>query len=76
MAHCEIVVVFPEKWWILPVRYVHVYQRVTLTCEIQPFQVEIDLYKQLKHPNIVSYLGNDRMRDRFYIYLEYMQGLD
>lgn len=40
----------------------------------QSLQVEIDLYKQLKHPNIVSYLGNDRMRDRFYIYLEYMQG--
>eukprot|EP00435_Cladocopium_sp_Y103_P035343 s1829_g9.t1 len=40
----------------------------------QSLQVEIDLYKQLKHPNIVSYLGNDRVRDRFYIYLEYMQG--
>ncbi|CAJ1354416.1 unnamed protein product [Effrenium voratum] len=40
----------------------------------QSLQVEIDLYKQLKHPNIVSYLGNDRIRDRLYIYLEFMSG--
>lgn len=40
----------------------------------QSLEVEIDLYKQLKHPNIVRYLGNDRVKDRFYIYLEYMQG--
>ena len=53
------------------------FQITVKSCQIQSsLQVEIDLYKQLKHPNIVSYLGNDRMRDRFYIYLEYMQGLD
>jgi len=33
---------------------------------------EIDLYKELKHPNIVSYLGHDYIEGKMYIYLEYM----
>jgi len=37
-------------------------------------QNEIDLYKDLKHPNIVSYFGNDYVNGRLYIYLEYMPG--
>lgn len=37
-------------------------------------QNEISLYKDLQHPNIVSYLGNDYINGRLYIYLEYMPG--
>lgn len=37
-------------------------------------QNEIELYKDLQHPRIVSYLGNDYMNGRLYIYLEYMSG--
>jgi len=37
-------------------------------------QNEIDLYKDLQHPNIVSYLGNDFLDGRLFIYLEYMPG--
>lgn len=37
-------------------------------------QNEIDLYKDLQHVNIVSYLGNDYVDGRLYIYLEYMPG--
>eukprot|EP00931_Biecheleriopsis_adriatica_P102612 TRINITY_DN77557_c0_g1_i1.p1 TRINITY_DN77557_c0_g1~~TRINITY_DN77557_c0_g1_i1.p1 ORF type:complete len:794 (+),score=158.31 TRINITY_DN77557_c0_g1_i1:117-2384(+) len=40
----------------------------------QSLQNEIDLYKDLQHPNIVSYLGNDFINGRLYIYLEYMSG--
>jgi len=37
-------------------------------------QNEIDLYKDLKHPHIVSYFGNDFVNGKLYIYLEYMPG--
>lgn len=37
-------------------------------------QNEISLYKDLKHPQIVSYLGDDYIDGRLYIYLEYMAG--
>lgn len=37
-------------------------------------QNEVDLYKDLRHPNIVSYLGNDLIGGRLCIYLEYMPG--
>merc|ERR1719389_941301 len=41
----------------------------------QSLQNEIDLYKDLKHPHIVSYLGHDYVADgRLYVYLEYMPG--
>lgn len=37
-------------------------------------QNEIDLYKDLEHPHIVRYLGNDYLDGRLFIYLEYMPG--
>lgn len=37
-------------------------------------QNEISLYKDLKHPHIVSYLGDDYISGRLYIYLEFMAG--
>lgn len=37
-------------------------------------QNEIDLCTNLQHPNIVTYLGNDFVNGRLYIYLEYMPG--
>jgi len=37
-------------------------------------QNEIDLYKDLQHPHIVSYLGQDSIGGTLYIYLEYMPG--
>ncbi|CAE8624935.1 unnamed protein product [Polarella glacialis] len=37
-------------------------------------QNEIDLYKDMQHPNIVSYIGNDFINGRLYIYLEFMPG--
>lgn len=40
----------------------------------ESLQNEIDLYKDLQHPHIVSYLGNDFVQGRLYIYLEYMSG--
>eukprot|EP00929_Paragymnodinium_shiwhaense_P059777 TRINITY_DN29916_c0_g1_i1.p1 TRINITY_DN29916_c0_g1~~TRINITY_DN29916_c0_g1_i1.p1 ORF type:complete len:877 (-),score=133.03 TRINITY_DN29916_c0_g1_i1:85-2715(-) len=35
---------------------------------------EIEIYKELKHPKIVSYLGHDNINGNLYIYLEYMPG--
>jgi len=35
---------------------------------------EIDIFKDLTHPHIVSYLGHDSLDDHLYIYLEYMSG--
>merc|ERR1719247_1305271 len=40
----------------------------------QSLQNEVDLYKDLKHPRIVSYLGHDYIEGRLYIYLEFMPG--
>jgi len=37
-------------------------------------QHEIEMYQGLDHPHIVRYLGNDYLRGRLYIYLEYMSG--
>jgi len=37
-------------------------------------QNEIDLCTNLQHPNIVTYLGNDFVNGKLYIYLEYMPG--
>jgi mitogen-activated protein kinase kinase kinase len=37
-------------------------------------QNEINFYRDLQHKNIVSYLGNDYVHNRLYIYLEYMPG--
>jgi len=37
-------------------------------------QNEIDLYKDLQHPHIVSYFGNDYVSGKLYIFLEYMPG--
>merc|ERR1719183_1838619 len=37
-------------------------------------QNELDLYKDLRHPHIVSYLGHDYLEGTLYIYLEYMPG--
>jgi len=37
-------------------------------------QNEIDLYKDLQHEHIVSYIGNDYLDGRLFIYLEYMPG--
>jgi hypothetical protein len=37
-------------------------------------QNEIEMLRDLKHPNIVSYLGHDEINSRLYIYLEYMPG--
>jgi len=35
---------------------------------------EIEIYKELSHPHIVAYLGNDYIDSHLYIYLEYMPG--
>jgi len=35
---------------------------------------EISIYKELQHPNIVSYIGHDYIDNSLYIYLEYMAG--
>jgi len=40
----------------------------------QSLQNEIDLCKDINHPNIVSYLGHDSVATRLYIYLEFMPG--
>eukprot|EP00933_Yihiella_yeosuensis_P016432 TRINITY_DN14046_c0_g1_i1.p1 TRINITY_DN14046_c0_g1~~TRINITY_DN14046_c0_g1_i1.p1 ORF type:complete len:835 (+),score=168.08 TRINITY_DN14046_c0_g1_i1:109-2613(+) len=40
----------------------------------ESLQNEIALYKDLNHPHIVSYLGNDFINNRLYIYLEFMPG--
>lgn len=37
-------------------------------------QNEVAIYKELEHPHIVSYLGNDYLSGRLFIYLEYMPG--
>jgi len=37
-------------------------------------QNEINMYKDLDHPHIVRYLGDDYMHSRLFIYLEYMPG--
>lgn len=37
-------------------------------------QNEVDLYKDMQHPRIVSYLGHDYVAGKLYIYLEYMPG--
>mmetsp|Transcript_126810 Transcript_126810/g.224655 ORF Transcript_126810/g.224655 Transcript_126810/m.224655 type:complete len:564 (+) Transcript_126810:2-1693(+) len=35
---------------------------------------EISIMRDLKHPNVVSYLGHDYIEDRFYVYMDYMPG--
>jgi len=35
---------------------------------------EIDIMRELKHPHIVSYLGNDYLDGSLYVYLEYVPG--
>jgi mitogen-activated protein kinase kinase kinase len=35
---------------------------------------EISLLKQLSHPNIVRYLGSEKIGECYFIYLEYMSG--
>lgn len=40
----------------------------------QALENEIDIAKELKHENIVGYLGHDHIESRLYIYLEYMPG--
>jgi len=37
-------------------------------------QEELEIYKNLRHPNIVSYLGHDYIDNALYIYLEYVPG--
>mmetsp|Transcript_47646 Transcript_47646/g.137103 ORF Transcript_47646/g.137103 Transcript_47646/m.137103 type:complete len:527 (+) Transcript_47646:111-1691(+) len=37
-------------------------------------EAELDIYKQLRHPNIISYLGHHHQDDTLYIYLEYAPG--
>ncbi|RAL47294.1 hypothetical protein DM860_013259 [Cuscuta australis] len=39
---------------------------------IQQLEQEIQLLRQLKHPNIVQYYGSETVDDRFCIYLEYI----
>ncbi|XP_063937827.1 mitogen-activated protein kinase kinase kinase 5 [Daucus carota subsp. sativus] len=39
---------------------------------IRQLEQEIQLLRQLKHPNIVQYYGSETVGDRFYIYLEYV----
>ncbi|KAJ7541652.1 hypothetical protein O6H91_10G069100 [Diphasiastrum complanatum] len=35
---------------------------------------EIHMLSQLRHPNIVQYIGSETLEDRMYIYLEYVSG--
>lgn len=35
---------------------------------------EVEIYRELQHPHIVSYLGHDEIGTSLYIYLEYMPG--
>lgn len=37
-------------------------------------ETEVEICQDLKHPNIVSYLGHDYLEGRLHIYLEYMPG--
>lgn len=42
--------------------------------KLRTLQNEVDLCKDLQHPSIVAYLGNDFIGDRLFIYLEFMAG--
>lgn len=37
--------------------------------------MEIEVLSQLQHPNIVKYLGTNRSKNSFNIFLEYVAGL-
>ncbi|XP_068656006.1 mitogen-activated protein kinase kinase kinase 5-like isoform X2 [Aristolochia californica] len=39
---------------------------------MQQLEQEIKVLSQLKHPNIVQYFGSEIVKDRFFIYLEYV----
>ena len=39
--------------------------------QVKALETEIQMLKQLKHPNIVKYLGTHRDKHRMYIFLEY-----
>jgi len=41
---------------------------------IQKLKKEIDIYRKLEHPNIVSYIGSEIVDQKFCIYLEYVTG--
>ena len=42
--------------------------------QVKALETEIQMLKQLKHPNIVKYLGTHRDKHRMYIFLEYCGG--
>ena len=42
--------------------------------QVKALETEIQMLKQLKHPNIVKYLGTHRDKHRMYIFLEYCSG--
>lgn len=41
---------------------------------IEKLEVELNICKELRHPNIVSYLGHDYVEHQLLIYLEYVPG--
>lgn len=41
---------------------------------IQKLKKEIDIYRKLEHPNIISYIGSEIVDQKFCIYLEYASG--
>ena len=44
------------------------------SAQVKALETEIEMLKQLKHPNIVKYLGTYRDKHRMYIFLEYCSG--
>jgi serine/threonine-protein kinase len=44
--------------------------------KVRAFQREIDVNRQLRHPNIVSLLDHGRAKGTFYCVLEYVDGMD
>ena len=44
--------------------------------QIDPIMMEIDLLKQLNHPNIVQYVGFEKSAQHLSIYMEYCENGD
>ncbi|CAE8688025.1 unnamed protein product [Polarella glacialis] len=60
---------------IFAVKEVRIDHKVDSDVRLQKeLQNEVDIYKDLKHAHIVSYLGHDYLSSYLYIYLEYMPG--
>ena len=46
----------------------------TAAKEVAKVQKEIEIMRELKHPNIVRYLGTHSSRQELYIVMEYVRG--